>query len=108
MNQQQKLEPTFAKAPPSAEATAGKTAGRAALASVIPMGAGQSALCSAWEDERANHRESWRRRVLGSFASIGRAEAGLSKAQDDPMDRPRQFGKALLRQRLRRAGAPLV
>jgi hypothetical protein len=39
---------------------------------------------SAWEGER----------VLDGFASIGRVEAELSKAQDNPMDRPRQFEKA--------------
>jgi hypothetical protein len=32
--------------------------------------------------------------VLDGFASIGRVEAQLSKAQDDPMDRPWQFEKA--------------
>ena len=46
--------------------------------------ASKSALCSSWEGER----------VLDGFASIGRVEAELSKAQDDPMDRPRQFEKA--------------
>ena len=31
---------------------------------------------------------------MDGFASIGRVEAELSKAQDNPMDRPRQFEKA--------------
>ena len=46
--------------------------------------ASRAAMCAAWEGER----------VLDGFASIGRVEAELSKAQDDPMDRPRQFEKA--------------
>ena len=46
--------------------------------------ASRAAMCAAWEGER----------VLDGFASIGRVEAELSKAQDNPMDRPRQFEKA--------------
>lgn len=44
----------------------------------------RTALSSAWEGER----------LLDGFASIGRVEAELSKAQDDPMSRPAQFEKA--------------
>jgi hypothetical protein len=51
---------------------------------VLVLKPGRTALSSAWEGER----------LLDGFASIGRVEAELSKAQDDPMDRPRQFEKA--------------
>lgn len=50
----------------------------------VPLPASRAAMCSVWEGER----------VLDGFASIGRVEAELSKAQDNPMDRPRQFEKA--------------
>jgi hypothetical protein len=49
-----------------------------------PSFVSKTAMCSVWEGER----------VLDGFASIGRVEAELSKAQDNPMDRPRQFEKA--------------
>src|SRR5690242_10384369 len=45
---------------------------------------GRHAMSSVWEGER----------ILDGFASIGRVEAELSRAQDDPKDRPRQFEKA--------------
>jgi hypothetical protein len=51
---------------------------------VPPLKKDNMVLSSAWEGER----------LLDGFASIGRTEAELSKAQDNPLDRPRQFMKA--------------
>ena len=53
-----------------------------------PLAASKSAMCSAWEGERVMDSG------VGIGSSIGRVEAELSKAQDDPMDRPHQFEKA--------------
>lgn len=54
------------------------------VAQMIAPPKGARSFSSAWEGER----------LLDGFASIGRVEAELSKAQDDPMDRKRQFEKA--------------
>jgi len=65
-----------------------KIAGRSAdYSDPLPVPAGANGqMCSAWQGER----------LLDGFASIGRVEAELSKAQDNPQGRREQFQKARL------------